>query len=215
MSKIADTVKIFRNVHLGGNVTIEDYVIIGVPSMNKKKGELKTVIGDNAVIRSHSVIYAGNMIGDNFQTGNNVNIREENVIGNDVSIGTKSVVEFKTKIEDNVRIHSQAFIPEYSELKEGCWIGPNVVLTNAKYPKSLKSKKFIEGVVIGKNAKVGANTTILPGIKIGEDTLIGAGSVVTENVLPGKVMAGNPAEIIKDTQSLEYPNGEKAYGGGK
>lgn len=215
MNKIADTAKILQNVHLGENITIEDYVIIGAPPTKRKEGELKTVIGDNAVIRSHSVIYAGNRIGNNFQTGNNVNIREENAIGNNVSIGTKTVVEFKAKIEDNVRIHSQAFIPEYTILKEGCWIGPNVVITNAKYPKSLKAKEFLEGVVIEENAKIGANVTILPGITIGKNALIGAGSVVTENVLPGKVMAGNPIKIIKDVQSLEYPNGENAYGGEK
>jgi len=215
MNKIADTAKILQNVNLGENITIEDYVIIGAPPAKRNEGELKTVIGDNAIIRSHSVIYAGNIIGNNFQTGNNVNIREENTIGNNVSIGTKTVVEFKTKIEDNVRIHSQAFIPEYTILKEGCWIGPNVVITNARYPKSLKAKEFLEGVVIEENAKIGANVTILPGITVGKNALVGAGSVVTENVLPDKVMAGNPIKIVKDVQSLEYPNGEKAYSGEK
>ena len=215
MNKIVNTAKIFNNVQFGENVTIEDYVVIGTPPMKKKEGELKTFIGDNALIRSHSVIYAGNIIGDNFQTGNNVNIREENSIGNNVSVGTKSVIEFKTKIGDNVRIHSQAFIPEYSELKEGCWIGPNVVLTNAKYPKSIKAKEFLEGIIIGRNAKIGANATILPGIIIGENTLIGAGSVVTKSTSPGTVMAGNPAKIIGNTRNVKYPNGEDAYGGEK
>lgn len=211
MNKIADTVKILKNVHLGDNVTIEDYVIIGSPPRGRKEGELKTVIGDNAVIRSHTVIYAGNVIGDNFQTGNHASIREENVIGNNVSIGTKSVVEFKSRIGNNVRVHSQVFIPEYCELQDGCWIGPNVVLTNAKYPNSLKSKKFLEGVVVEKNVKIGANATILAGVKIGANALVGAGSVVTKDVPPGKVVAGNPAKIIEDIINLRYPTGEKAY----
>jgi len=215
MNKIANTAKIFKNVHFGENVTIEDYVVIGTPPMKKKEGELKTVIGDNTIIRSHSVIYAGNVIGDDFQTGNNVNIREENSIGNNVSVGTKSVIEFKTKIEDNVRIHSQAFIPEYSELKEGCWIGPNVVLTNAKYPKSIKAKEFLEGVIIGKNAKIGANATILPGVIVGDNTLVGAGSVVTKSTPLDTVMAGNPAKIVGNTRNVRHPNGEEAYGGEK
>jgi acetyltransferase-like isoleucine patch superfamily enzyme len=211
MNKIAPTAKILDNVKLGKNVTIEDFVIIGAPSFKKKEGELKTVIGENALIRSHSIIYAGNIIGDNFQTGNNVNIREKNHIGKNVSIGTKTVVEFKTKIEDNVRVHSQAFIPEYCELKEGCWIGPNVVLTNAKYPISIRSKEFLEGVIVGKHAIIGANSTILPGIRIGEYSVIGAGSVVTENVPSKKVLTGNPAKIIGDINNLKYPDGGKAY----
>jgi len=212
MNKIADTAKIFKNVILGENVTIEDFVIIGVPPKSKNEGELKTVIGSNSVIRSHTVIYAGNIIGDNFQTGNHASIREENIIGKNVSIGTKSVIEFKTKIDDGVRIHSQAFIPEYCELKQDCWIGPNVVLTNAPYPKSLHAKDFLKGVIVGKNAKIGANTTILPDIKIGDNALVGAGSVVSHDVPPDKVVAGNPAKILKNVNDLVYPNGEKAYG---
>ncbi len=215
MSTIAKTAKLYKNVHLGRDVTIEDYVILGAPPVGKQDGELKTVIGDHAVIRSHSVIYAGNVIGHHFQTGNNVNIREENTIGNNVSIGTKTVVEFKTIIEDNVRIHSQAFIPEHCELRQGCWIGPNVVLTNAKYPKSVKAKDFLEGVVVGKQVIIGANATILPGVLIGDHALVGAGSVVSNEVPAGKVVAGNPAKVIDDVSDLRYPTGEKAYGRGK
>jgi len=211
MNKISDTAKILKNTLFGENVTIEDYCMIGIPPMKKKEGELETIIGNNILIRSHSVIYAGNKIGDNFQTGNNVNIREENIIGNNVSIGTKTVIEFKTKIEDNVRLHSQVFIPEYCTIKKGCWIGPNVVLTNARYPNSLKSKEFLEGIIIGEKAIIGANTTILPGLKIGKNALVGAGSLVNKDIPDGKVAVGNPIKIINDTKNLRYPNGEKAY----
>ena len=140
-----------------------------------------------------------------------MSIREENRIGNNVSIGTKTVVEFKVIIGDNVRIHSQVFIPEYCELKQGCWIGPNVNLTNAKYPNSLRSKKFLRGVVVEQDAKIGANATILSGITIGANALVGAGSVVTRDVPQCKIVAGNPAEIIGDIKNLRYPTGEKAY----
>ncbi|MBN1762926.1 MAG: transferase [Methanomicrobia archaeon] len=211
MNEIAQTARILKNVLLDEYALIEDFVIIGAPPRGITEGELKTVIGKNAVIRSHTVIYAGNTIGDDFQTGNQVSIREENLIGDEVSIGTKTVIEFKTKIEDRVRIHSQAFIPEYCVLHEGCWIGPQVTLTNAKYPQSQKSKAFLKGVVIGKNAKIGANATILPGVTIGANALVGAGSVVTMDVPPDKVVAGNPAEVIDAVSNLKYPTGEKAY----
>jgi acetyltransferase-like isoleucine patch superfamily enzyme len=198
-----DNVKILKNVKIGKDAQIQDFVIIGVPPKGKSEGELETIIGDNAIIRSHSVIYAGNKIGDNFQTGHGVTIREQNVIGSNVSIGTKSVIEHHVKIEDNVRIHSQAFVPEFCLLKKNSWIGPKVVFTNAKYPKSMDAKKTLRGPIVEEDAKIGANSTILPGVTIGKGSLIGAGSVVAKNIPAKKVATGNPAEVIKDIGSLK------------
>ena len=195
--------KVYPNVILGKNVTIGDYCIIGHPPKGKKPGELKTEIGDNAIIRSHTVIYAGNKIGSNFQTGHHVLIRAHNKIGRNVSIGTNSVIEHHIRIADEVRIHTSVFIPEYSELKKNCWIGPNVVFTNALHPRCPKVTECLKGPTIGAGAKVGANCTLLPHIKIGKSSLIGAGSVVTNNIKPGKLAVGNPAKEIKNIKDLK------------
>ena len=201
---ISKTAIIYPGVKLGKDSIIEDFVIIGSPPRGYRAGEIETVIGDNAIIRSHTVIYAGNRIGNNFQTGNKANIRELNEIGDDVSIGTLSVIEHHIKIGHGVRIHSQVFIPEYCVLEEECWIGPNVVLTNAKYPKSPNAKAELVGVHIMKEAIIGANSTILPGIKIGNWAFIGAGSVVVNNVPSEAVFFGNPAKFIKSMRELPY-----------
>jgi acetyltransferase-like isoleucine patch superfamily enzyme len=198
--------RLYPNVILGRNVQIGEYVVIGVPPAGKAAGELPTSIGDNAVIRSHTVIYAGNRIGKNFQTGHGVLVREENEIGDNVSIGSHSVVEHHVRIGNGVRIHSQAFVPEFSILEDGCWIGPNVVLTNAKYPLSPDAKKNLKGPVIRAGAKIGANATILPGVTIGRNALVGAGSVVVEDVPDGKVVAGNPARVLKDVSEIAAYN---------
>lgn len=201
---IAKTAIIHAGVKLGKNVVVEDYCIIGVPPRGAKDGELETIIGDDSVIRSHTVIYAGNKIGNKFQTGNKANIRELNEIGNNVSIGTLSVVEHHVIIEDNARIHTQVFIPEYSVLKKDSWVGPNVVFTNAPYPKSKNVKDELVGPTLHENAIVGANSTLLPGVQIGKDAMVGAGSVVTKDVAPGDVVAGNPAKFIKKKSELPY-----------
>lgn len=195
----------YANVSIGAASNIGDYAILGLPPAGREEAELVTTIGDNALIRSHTVIYAGNEIGNSFQTGHNVMIREDNRIGNDVSIGTGTVIEHHVTIESGVRIHSQAFIPEYSILKEGCWIGPNVVLTNALHPLCPKVKECLKGPTIGRNSKIGANVTILPDITIGENTLVGSGSVVTKDVPDGMVVAGNPAKVIKRVDELTCP----------
>ena len=204
---------IHKNVTLGKEANINEFSIIGVPPIGKPDGELKTIIGDNPIVRSHTIIYAGNIIGKNFQTGHGAFLREENKIGNNVSIGTKTVVEHHVNIEDGVRIHCQCFIPEFTVLKKGCWIGPKVVFTNADYPKAKRTKEFLKGVVVEEGAKIGANATILPGIRIGKNSLVGSGSVVTKDVPPNKVVAGNPARIIKDVSEMRWEDGSKVYDG--
>lgn len=202
--RIEHTAKIYSGVSLEACAVVEDYVILGAPPRGFDEGDLETVIGDGAWIRSHTVIYAGNRIGKNFQTGNKVNIRESNEIGHNVSIGTLSVIEHHVCIGNDVRIHSQVFVPEYSEIEDEAWLGPNVVLTNAKYPLSPGVKESLKGPVIRKRAKIGANVTILPGITVGENAVVGAGSVVVADVPDGKVVVGNPARVIKEVSELPY-----------
>ena len=199
MSEIASTAIIHPNVVLGEDVVVEDFCIIGLPFKGMKN--IQTIIGSGSIIRAGTYIYAGNQIGKNFQTGNKANIRELNQIGDDVSIGTLSVIEHHISIGNNVRIHSQVFVPEYSTLENDCWIGPNAVLTNARYPKHVAVKEELKGPLIGSNAKIGANSTILPGVAIGKNSLIGAGCVVTKHVAPDTIVVGNPA---KDLRPIDY-----------
>jgi len=201
---MSERFNVCKGTELGPNAIIEDYCIVGHPPRGQNEGDLNTSIGAGAHLRSHTVIYAGNKIGINFQTGNKVNVRELNDIGDNVSIGTLSVIEHHVRIGNNVRIHSQAFIPEYSTLEDGAWIGPHVVLTNAKYPLSPDAKKHLKGPTIMKGAKIGANATILPGVTIGTNALVGAGAVVVEDVQAGTVVAGNPARIIGHISELPY-----------
>jgi acetyltransferase-like isoleucine patch superfamily enzyme len=101
-----------------------------------------------------------------------------------------------------VRIHSNVFIPEFSMIDAGAWVGPNVVLTNAKYPRGRGVKDNLKGPRLMSGAKIGANATLLPGITIGRDAIVGAGSVVVRDVPDGKVVVGNPARVIKDAIDL-------------
>lgn len=205
----ADLARIYAGVQMPPDIVVGAFVLLGVPPRGRAAGELITVIGPGAVLRSHTVIYAGNRIGANFQTGHGAMIREENEIADDVSVGTGSVVEHHVRIARGVRIHSQAFVPEYTVLEEECWIGPNVVITNAKYPRSPGVKDELKGALVRRFAKIGANSTLLPGIEIGEHALVGAGSVVTKDVPAGAVVAGNPARVIKTIDTLPYNLGSQ------
>lgn len=197
----SELVRIYPGVSLGDDGLIEDFVIIGRPAGAEQE---ETTIGAGYTIRSHTVIYAGNRIGSHFQTGHHALIREGNIIGDDVSVGSLSVVEHHVKIGSGVRIHSQAFIPEYTVLEDHCWIGPRVVMTNAKFPRGRHVKDALKGPTIMERAIIGANATLLPGVVIGARAVVGAGSVVVSDVPAGAVVAGNPARIIKRIHECSY-----------
>jgi len=189
-------------------LTVGEFVVIGVPPRGREPGALATRIGARAIIRSHTVIYAGNVIGDDFQTGHGVLVRESNRIGRRVSIGSHSIVEHEVEIGDDVRIHSQAFVPEFTVLEPGATIGPGAVLTNTRYPWSRRAKETMRGPHVEAGAIVGASVTILPGLRIGRGALLGAGAVVVRDVEPGVVVVGNPARVIGRVDDIpEYAEG--------
>jgi acetyltransferase-like isoleucine patch superfamily enzyme len=199
-----DGVVVLPGVDLGEGAELQPFVYLGVPPYGVAAGELRTHLGPGAILRSHTVIYAGNMIGARFQTGHGVMVRELNTIGDDVSVGTGSVIEHHVTIGNRVRMHSRVFVPECCVLEDDAWLGPNVVLTNARYPRSPGVKETLAGVTVRQGAKLGANCTVLPGLEIGAEALVGAGSVVTNSVPPGAVVAGNPARVINDLARLPY-----------
>ena len=190
---------------LGANPNIGEYVELGICPEGRTPGQL--VIGDNAVIRSHTVIYTSGTIGNNFQTGHGVLIREDNTIGNDVSIGSHTVVERENTIGNGVRIHSNCFIPEFVIIEEDVWIGPGVTILNVLHPPCPRFEDCARSVRIRKNAKIGGNVTIGPRVTIGENALVGMGSVVTEDIPDNAVAFGNPARVVKTIDQLTCVTG--------
>lgn len=192
-----------HNTVMGKNPQIQDFVELGKYLAESKK----TIFGDNANIRSHSVIYAGNRIGNNFQTGHGVMIRENNIIGDNVSVGTHSVVERENTIGNNVRIHSNCFIPEFVIIEDNVWIGPSTTILNVLHPPCPRFENCAKSVRIKRNAKLGGNVTIGPRVTIGENSLIGMGSVVTKDIPDNVVAYGNPAKVICNIDEMKCEAG--------
>nr|MBN2277701.1 transferase [candidate division Zixibacteria bacterium] len=201
-AKIVGDVRIYDNVSIGDGSIIYGPAVLGQPARGKSDGEISLAIGRNAVIRPFTVIYAGNKIGDDFQTGQGASIREDNIIGDNVSVGTNAVLEFENKIGNNCRIHSGCFL-EMVSLGNFIFIGPNTVFTDDPHPMNCpKYKECGGGAIVSDYAKIGANCTFLPAVKIGTGALIGAGSVVVSDIPEMMVAAGNPARVIKPVKDL-------------
>lgn len=200
------------DVSLGADSTVGANCIIGEYQMDFYKDRCYHAhplnIGKNALIRSGSIIYSGSDIGDNFQTGHQVTIREEARIGKNVSVGTLSDIQGNCVIGNYVRMHSNVHIGQLSKIDDCVWIFPYVVLTNDPTPPS----ENMLGVHIHSFAIVATSTVVLPGIEIMSDSLVGAGSVVNRDVEPYAVVVGNPAKQRADIRDMKNKiTGEKVY----
>lgn len=199
---------VHKNVKLGKNIIIQENVILGLPSRTFLKTEEsewpETIIGDNAVLRSGTVIYCDVIIGINFQTGHNVMIRENIKIGDNVSIGTHSVIDNATTLGSHINIQSLVYLPTNSIIEDYVFIGPGAVFTNDKYPVRINAKLI--GPIIRKGATIGAGSTVLPGIEIGEGAMVAAGSVVTKKVPAWTLAIGSPAKIEELPKNLKKQN---------
>lgn len=152
-------------------------------------------IGTGAKIRSGTVIYAGTTIGDHLETGHNVVIREENKIGAHFSIWNNSVVDYDCAIGDNVKIHCNCYVAQFTTIEDEVFLAPGVTIANDIHPGCPDSKPCMKGPTIKRGAKIGVNVTILPYVVIGERCLVGSGAVVTRDVPPDSVVFGNPARV--------------------
>lgn len=188
--RIGSFVKIYDNVIIEDSVSIGDYCVIGVPT-NRDLAEKILVIKKGSIIRSHSVIYEGSILGEYLETGHHVLIRENTIAGKNLRIGSFSDIEGDCKIGDYVRCHSYVHVGKGSKIGNLVWLYSLVTLTNDPLPPSL-----IEApVTIEDGAVIGVGSTILPRTKIGKGAFIAAGSIVRGTIPPGVIVSGD-SQII-------------------
>ncbi|MEN2974716.1 MAG: DapH/DapD/GlmU-related protein [Candidatus Caldarchaeales archaeon] len=208
--KILDGVVIYGPSKIGRQTFIDRWVQVGYPSRerllqattsnildldNVSEG---SIIGEGCIIRSFSIIYDRVDIGDLVELGHGVLIRSNSKIGSGCRIGSFTQLDGEVHLGERVIIQSMVYLPHLTEVGDGAFIGPNVVVTNDKYPIGR-----LEGVKIGRNSVVGANSTILAGVKIGDDSIVAAGSVVTNDVSPSTVVKGIPARPYISREEYE------------
>jgi len=156
-------------------------------------------IGAHAVVRAFSVIYAGSRIGSHLETGHGAVIREENQIGDHLSIWNNSTIDYGCVIGSNVKIHTGVYVAQFTTIEDEAFLAPGVMIANDRHPVC---PDCLQGPTIKRGARVGINATLLPGVVIGEGALVGAAAVVTRDVPPGMVVAGNPARVVGEVEAL-------------
>ncbi len=126
-------------------------------------------------------------------------------IDDNTKIGAFVEIQKGAFIGKNCKISSHTFICEGVHIKDNVFIGHNVSFINDKYPRAVTGEGEMQTeedwevveTYVEKGASIGTSSTILCGLTIGENAVVGAGSVITKDVPPGAVVAGNPARIIR------------------
>ena len=151
-----------------------------------------------------------NCIADDVTMGNNVTLSKFiNLygcsIGDNTKIGAFVEIQKNVFVGKNCKIQSHSFICEGVVIEDNSFIGHSVTFINDKYPRSttdgggLQTEEdwSVENTFIRRGASIGSGSTILCGVTIGEKAIVGAGSVITKDVKPFTIVAGNPAKELR------------------
>jgi len=126
-------------------------------------------------------------------------------IGDETKVGAFVEIQKNVTVGRRCKISSHTFICEGVHIEEECFIGHGVVFINDLYPRATTAEGELQSEAdwkvvetwVRRGASIGSNATILAGVTIGERAIVGAGSVVTRDVPPGVVVAGNPARVLR------------------
>jgi len=126
-------------------------------------------------------------------------------IGDGTKIGAFVEIQKNSTVGKNCKISSHTFVCEGVSIEDGVFIGHNVAFINDSYPRAVtedgqmqtEADWKVERTTIKKGASVGSGSTILANVTVGENALVGAGSVVTKDVPPNAIVAGNPAKVLR------------------
>jgi UDP-3-O-[3-hydroxymyristoyl] glucosamine N-acyltransferase len=207
---IGDNVIIHPHVTIESGVTIGNGVEIfpGAYIGKEPKGagatsrplsfNRKILIHDNCSIGPNSVIYYDVEIGKNTLIGDNASIREQVKIGEFCILSRGVTVNYNTQIGNRTKIMDLTHITGNCQIGDDVFISVLVATTNDRAIGHLEYEEDrIQGPKISNKVAIGAGANILPNVHIGEGVIVAAASVVNKDIPAGKMVAGNPARVIK------------------
>jgi len=217
---ILDNVQIGHNVYIGHNVVIHEGTKIGnntfiddgcvlgrmprsgAAARRKVQQALPPLeIGDDCVISAQAILYAGTKIGNQVMVGDLASIRENIEIGDKVIVGRLVMVEPHTKVGNKVVIQTGTHITGDAIIEDDVYFGDEVSTSNDNAMR--RGAGVYKGPHIKRGARIGSNSTLLPGVLIGEQAVVAAGAVVTRDVPDRKVVMGVPAKPVRDVPENE------------
>lgn len=153
-------------------------------------------------IHQPATIHGSVLVGENCTIWQYATICEQTILGEGVVVGSHAWIGRAVAIGSFTRIQHGAFIPNHTVIGHGVFIGPNVTMTDDKYPKAGRLYRA-EPPTLDDDCSIGAGAVLLPGVRIGRGAMVGAGAVVTQDVAPFSIVMGIPARPQSQTTEKE------------
>jgi acetyltransferase-like isoleucine patch superfamily enzyme len=137
-------------------------------------------------------------------------------IGDETKIGAFVEIQKNARIGKRCKVSSHTFVCEGVVVEDNVFIGHGVTFTNDTYPRATNDDGTLQTgadwavrpTVVREGASIGSGVTLLCNLSVGENAIVGAGSVVTRDVPPNTIVAGNPARVLRSIEAqTEETNG--------
>jgi acetyltransferase-like isoleucine patch superfamily enzyme len=210
--------RIGPGVRLGAGSVVGDHVILGHPSKAELTGtdasavsprvrdkvvaEAWTLIGADAIIRSHSIVYSHVVIDRGFRGGHHILVREHTRIGAGCVFGSYASCDGYTAIGAAAHIGQYVMLAQAATLGRAVFVGGHTTFSDNRWMVRDPADDLF-GAVVEDGARVGLSCVILPAVRVGRDAVLGAGAVVSEDIPAATLAYGVPARVVRSLSAEE------------
>lgn len=204
---IANNVTFYPGVTVGDNCHIFDNAVIGRLPLSAGNNNLPVTrsylplqIGAGTVLGCNVVLYTGVTIGQRVLICEHSVIREGCVLADDVVLARAVMLNYNVRIGARSRVMDCVEFPGNDVIEEDVFISPHVTMVtdeNIYLTRFKLADLNIKGHTIRRNAVIGTNASLMPGVEVGEGAFVASGAVVTRNVDPWTIVAGVPARLFR------------------
>ena len=151
--------------------------------------------GPGVFVHQTAEVEPGVRIGSGTRIWRNAHLRKGATVGEDCHIGANVFIDVGVSIGHRVKVQNNVSVYAGVHLEDDVFVGPSAVFTNDRFPRATGAWDLVP-TNVHRGASIGANATVVCGVEVGEGAMVAAGAVVTRNVEPYELVAGNPARRL-------------------